>query len=91
MALSVKNNAWKLWKYQIQTYERFKRTHYDMDNMCYFRMLAVILVSNFWENTTMSAAVLCLEVWVSAVIDKADMCDKSIKNVASQTFSALHW
>ena len=43
------------------------------------------------ENTTVSAAFLCKAVCISDVINKADMCGKSIAYVTSQPFSAHDW
>ena len=43
------------------------------------------------QNTARPAASLCLAVCVCDVTNGAGICGRSVHDVMSQTFSALHW
>ena len=43
------------------------------------------------ETTTVSAAIACLAICISGIVNKASVCDKNIKFVTGQPFFALHW
>ena len=42
------------------------------------------------ENTTMSTTILWPEICISKIIDKPGMCWENIKQITSQTVSAVH-
>ena len=72
---------------------RFGDRNRKINSQCSFQSIYALVYSEqtleSHENTAVGDAILCAGVWVCGIMNKADMCSRSVYYVINLLFSAL--